>query len=171
MAVAFPYEELLVMPYYRVVTDLNGLTLAEFLKKLQPLFTIEVKDLNAYEPKRRGEVAMFIDDIWYKLTAKPEILKTDAIGSLDVSMLQDNILGPILGIDDPRTSNRIDFIGGIRGLGELEKRCHEDMRVAFALRHTSVRQMMRVADEGKVMPPKSTWFEPKLQSGLFVHRI
>ena len=114
---------------------------------------------------------MYLDGIWYKMVARPEILKSDAIGSLDVSMLQENVLGPILGIEDPRTSERIDFIGGIRGLAELEKRCREDMRVAFAMHHTTLEELMRIADEGKVMPPKSTWFEPKLQSGLFVHRI
>lgn len=171
MAVAFPYEDLLVMPYYRVVRDLNGLTSEEFIGELGKSFIIEKKDLATYEPKCQGEIALYLDDIWYKLTAKPEILRHDAIGSLDVSMLQDNILGPILGINDPRTDERIDFIGGIRGIGELEKRCHEDMRAAFAMHHTTVEQLMRIADEGKIMPPKSTWFEPKLQSGLFIHKI
>ncbi len=172
MAVAFPYEELLVMPYYRVVKDLNGRTPEEFLMALlEAGFIIEKKDLDAYEPKNKGEVAMYLEGIWYKLVAKKEILKYDAIGSLDVSMLQDNILGPLLGIDDPRTSDRIDFIGGIRGLKELERRCSRDMKAAFATRHTSLDQLMRVSDEGKVMPPKSTWFEPKLQSGLFVHKF
>ena len=171
MAVAFPENELLVMPYYRVVKDLNGLTSQEFVAKLEKCFTIEKKNLYGHEPKRPHEVAMYLDGIWYKMVAREEILKTDAIGSLDVSMLQENVLGPILGIDDPRTSDRIDFIGGIRGLAELEKRCREDMKVAFAMHHTTVDELMRIADEGKVMPPKSTWFEPKLQSGLFVHRI
>ena len=171
MAVAFPENELLVMPYYRVVSDLNGLTNEEFVEKLSKCFNIERKNLYGHEPKKPHEVAMYLDGIWYKMTAKPEIIKDDAIGSLDVSMLQENVLGPILGIDDPRTSKRIDFIGGIRGLSELEKRCREDMKVAFAMHHTSLEQLMRIADEGKVMPPKSTWFEPKLQSGLFVHRI
>mgnify|MGYP002624098821 CR=1 FL=1 len=171
MAVAFPENELLVMPYYRVVKDLNGLSSEEFLARLEKYFTIEKKNLYGSEPKKQHEVAMYLDGIWYKMVARDEILKEDAIGSLDVSMLQDNVLGPILGIDDPRTSDRIDFIGGIRGLAELEKRCNDDMKIAFAMHHTSVEQLMRIADEGKVMPPKSTWFEPKLQSGLFVHRI
>lgn len=171
MAVAFPENELLVMPYYRVVKDLNGLSSEEFVSKLEKLFTIERKNLYGHEPKKPHEVAMYLDGIWYKMVARPEILKSDAIGSLDVSMLQENVLGPILGIEDPRTSERIDFIGGIRGLAELEKRCSEDMKVAFAMHHTTVEELMRIADEGKVMPPKSTWFEPKLQSGLFVHRI
>ncbi|MBE6017398.1 MAG: DUF1015 domain-containing protein [Lachnospiraceae bacterium] len=171
MAVAFPENELLVMPYYRVVRDLNGLTTEQFVEKLEKLFTIERKNLYGHEPKKPHEVAMYLDGIWYKMVARPEILKSDAIGSLDVSMLQENVLGPILGIEDPRTSDRIDFIGGIRGLAELEKRCSEDMKVAFAMHHTTLEELMRIADEGKVMPPKSTWFEPKLQSGLFVHRI
>ena len=102
---------------------------------------------------------------------KPEILKEDAVGCLDVTMLQDNILNPILGIKDPRTDQRIDFVGGIRGMGELEKRCREDMKVAFALYPTSMDELIRVTNEQKVMPPKSTWFEPKLQSGLFIHKI
>lgn len=171
MAVAFPCEDLLVMPYYRVVSDLNGMDRDEFLQKLSEKFKVEKKDLLAYEPKHQGEVAMFLDDVWYKLTAREEILKTDPIGSLDVTMLQDNILKPLLGIDDPRRDKRIDFIGGIRGLAELERRCHSDMRVAFATRHTTIEQLMNVADDDKIMPPKSTWFEPKLQSGLFIHRI
>ena len=172
MAVAFPCEELLVMPYYRVVSDLNGLSSEEFLSELEKKFTIEKKPLGAlYEPARQGEIAMFLDDVWYKLVARAEILKEDAIGSLDVTMLQDNVLGPILGIGDIRTDKRIDFIGGIRGTAELEKRCREDMKVAFALHHTTVEQMIRIADEGQIMPPKSTWFEPKLQSGMFIHRI
>ena len=171
MAVAFPCEELLVMPYYRVVSELNGLTNKEFLEKLEEGFIIETKDLRAYEPKAKGEVAMYLDNVWYKLTAREDIIRHDAVGNLDVQMLQDNILGPILGIEDPRTDNRIDFIGGIRGLSELEKRCHQDMRVAFATRHTTVEQLIRIADEGEIMPPKSTWFEPKLQSGLFIHKI
>ncbi len=171
LAVSFPYEELLIMPYYRVVKDLNGLSTEEFLDKLSEKFSIEKKDLKAYEPAKKGEVALYVDDTWYKLSAKPEILKDDPVGSLDVTMLQENVLKPILGIEDIRTSDRIDFIGGIRGLGELEKRCHEDMKAAFAMRHTTVSQLMRVADDGDIMPPKSTWFEPKLQSGLFIHQI
>ena len=114
---------------------------------------------------------MYLDGIWYKLVARPEVRMDDAVEGLDVSILQDNVLGPILGIDDPRTDERIDFVGGIKGLKELEKRCREDMRLAFALYPTSIKELIRVTDEGNLMPPKSTWFEPKLQSGLFVHML
>ena len=114
---------------------------------------------------------MFAGGRWYRLRAKPEILKKDPVGSLDVSLLQNNILEPILGIKDPRTDSRIDFVGGIRGTNELERRCREDMKLAFSLYPTSMEELISVTNEGRVMPPKSTWFEPKLQSGLFLHRI
>ena len=179
-AVAFPYEELLIMPYYRVVKDLNGLTKEEYLEKLSRAFiadkvskefTENERKTGVYQPARKNEIAMYLDGDWYRLNARAEILKSDPVGILDVSLLQENVLGPILGIDDPRTSERIDFVGGIRGMGELEKRCSEDMVIAFALYPTSMEELMNVADAGLYMPPKSTWFEPKLQSGLFVHRL
>ncbi len=180
LAVAFPHDELLIMPYYRVVRDLNGLSSEEFLDKLNDLFRIEeiapdklemIKERDVCTTRRKGEIDMFLDGCWYTLDAREAILKDDAIGGLDVSLLQDNVLGPILGIEDPRKDARIDFVGGVRGYAELEKRCSEDMQVAFALYPTSMDEIIRVTDEGKVMPPKSTWFEPKLQSGLFIHRI
>lgn len=170
-AVAFPAEQLLILPYYRVVKDLNGMNPDAFMEKLSERFIIEEKNPEGYEPDVAGQFYMLLLGKWYLLTARPEILKTDVIGCLDVSILQDNVLTPMLGIEDVRTSDRIDFVGGIRGLKELEKRCSEGWKVAFATRHTTPEQLMAVADEGKVMPPKSTWFEPKLQSGLFVHRI
>lgn len=112
-----------------------------------------------------------MDGIWYELTAKTEILSEDAVEGLDVSLLQNNVLNNVLGITDPRTDKRIDFIGGIRGLKELERRCREDMKVAFAMYPTSIQELFAVADAGQLMPPKSTWFEPKLRSGLFIHEI
>lgn len=181
LAVAFPCNELLVMPYYRVVKDLNGLTPKQFKMQLEKagfevhkagkIFVAKEKHKGAYQPCRKGEIAMRLNNKWYRLIAKDEIIKDDAIGSLEVTLLQDNVLKPILGINDPRTDNRIDFVGGIRGMKELEKRCKEDMKVAFALYPTSMDELIRVTDEQKVMPPKSTWFEPKLQSGLFIHRF
>jgi len=181
MAVAFPHDQLMIMPYYRVVKDLNKLTPKKFLKavedagfevhKVSRIFKAREKKHGANQPRYKSEIAMHLAGKWYSIVAKEDIIKHDALGSLDVNLLQDNILGPILGITDPRTDNRIDFVGGIRGMGELEKRCREDMKVAFALYPTTMDELIRVTDEGKVMPPKSTWFEPKLQSGLFVHRI
>ena len=181
MAVAFPHDQLLIMPYNRTVKDLNGMTPKKILQeiakagfeveKIGKIFQARKKKHGAYAPRYKSEITMYLAGRWYRLKAKETILKTDAIGSLDVTLLQENILEPIFGIRDPRTDARIDFVGGIRGIGELEKRCREDMKVAFALYPTTMDELIRVTDEGKVMPPKSTWFEPKLQSGLFVHRI
>lgn len=180
MAVAFPSEELFIMPYYRVVKDLNGLSREEFLGRVSEKFEVsevssdftrKEKEKHADHPVRKNEIAMYLDEKWYCLKAKEEILKSDPVGILDVSLLQENVLSPILGIEDPRVDERIDFVGGIRGMEELERRCHEDMRLAFALYPTSMEELMAVADAGLYMPPKSTWFEPKLESGLFVHRI
>lgn len=181
MAVAFPHDQLLIMPYNRTVKDLNGMTPRKVLQEIEKAgFTVEKigkifqarkKKHGAYAPRYKSEITMFLAGRWYRLKAKEAILRSDAVGSLDVTLLQENILEPIFGIRDPRTDARIDFVGGIRGIGELEKRCREDMKVAFALYPTTMDELIRVTDEGKVMPPKSTWFEPKLQSGLFVHRI
>ena len=181
LAVAFPQHELLVLPYNRVVKDLNGYTVKQFIskveeagfrvKKFNRLLTAKERRHGAIQPRTKGEIAMFVGGRWYRLRAKPEILKKDPVGSLDVSLLQDNILDPVLGIKDPRTDSRIDFVGGIRGTNELERRCREDMKLAFALYPTAMEELISVTNEGRVMPPKSTWFEPKLQSGLFIHRI
>ena len=114
---------------------------------------------------------MFLEGKWYCLKARPEYMSNDPVDGLDVSILQDHLLDPVLGIGDPRTDKRVDFIGGIRGLKELERRCHEDKKVAFSMYPTSIRELLEVADAGRLMPPKSTWFEPKLRSGLFIHRL
>ena len=170
MAVLFPASHLYIMDYNRLVVDLNGATEAEFFEKLKTVCTVE-KVNTQYKPTKRGEMGMYINKTWYKLNFKPEITNiADPVERLDVSLLQKNVLNPFLGIDDPRTSKRIDFVGGIRGLGELEKRVNSgEMTVAFAMFPTSVQDLMDIADAGAIMPPKSTWFEPKLGDGMFVH--
>ena len=122
-------------------------------------------------PDNKGTFGMYITGKWYRLTAKKEILSEDPVDGLDVAILQNNLLEPVLGIHDPKTDSRIDFVGGIRGLDELEKRCNEDCVLAFSMYPTSIKELFDVADAGKLMPPKSTWFEPKLRSGLFIHRF
>jgi len=170
LAVAFPDDELKIMGYHRVVQDLNGLDTATFLARVAAKFT--VAKTAVAEPQRALSFSMFLDGQWYTLTAKPGTYPADhPVKSLDASILQDNLLAPVLGIDDPRTSKRIDFVGGIRGTGELEKRCRTDMKVAFALYPVSVAQLMAIADAGEIMPPKSTWFEPKLRSGVVVRTL
>ena len=180
MAVAFPHTELNILPYYRVVSDLNGLSPKLFLelvskkfyiKKIHRTISLRERKGGIFQPRHKGEFAMYLGGRWFRLQAKPEIQSNDAVDGLDVMILQKNILDPILGIKDPRTNKRIDFVGGIRGMTELERRCKTDMKVAFALYPTSMEELFRVTDEGKVMPPKSTWFEPKLQSGLFIHKL
>ncbi len=170
LSVLFPDEQLMIMDYNRVVKDLNGLTSKEFLDKLSTLFDIE-EEKQAYKPKRKATFGMYLDKKWYKLTAKINIVPNDPVDGLDVSILQNNVLGPILGIKDPKTDKRIDFVGGIRGLKELERRCNSDMKLAFSMYPTSIQELFDVADLKLLMPPKSTWFEPKLRSGLFIHRI
>ena len=171
LSVLFQEQELMIMPYNRVVKDLNGLTEEAFIAEVEKAFTVEKVGTEAFEPQEKTSVAMYLQGTWYKLTAKDTILSTDAVEGLDVSLLQNHVLAPILGIEDPRTDKRVDFIGGIRGIGELERRCKEDMTVAFAMYPTSIQELFDVADAGKLMPPKSTWFEPKLRSGLFIHEI
>lgn len=171
LAVLFPSDQLKILDYNRVVKDLNGLTEDEFIKKLSGKFDIAETEGRA-KPEKAGDFGMYMDGKWYMLTAKDEIKSDDAVKGLDVSVLQDNVLIPILGIGDIRTDKRIDFVGGIRGLGELEKRVDSgEMKVAFAMYPTSMDQLMKIADENKIMPPKSTWFEPKLRSGLFIHSL
>ncbi len=172
MAVIFPDTDLRIFDYNRVVRDLNGLTEEEFLRKISERFTVEKIGKGPYRPEGKHAFGMFLSDHWYKLTAKEEIVcDEDVIKCLDVSILQDNLLQPILGIEDPRTDKRIDFVGGIRGLGELERRVANDMAVAFALYPVSISDLLAVSDKRMVMPPKSTWFEPKLGSGLFMHEL
>jgi uncharacterized protein (DUF1015 family) len=175
LSVLFQEQELMIMPYNRVVKDLNGLTNEEFFNKLGESFEIKMWGEAPYEPQKKTEIGMYMEGIWYKLTAKQDILTDDEVEGLDVSLLQNNVLSKLLGIEDPRTDKRIDFIGGIRGLKELERRCASDMKVAFAVAFamypTSIQELFAVADAGRLMPPKSTWFEPKLRSGLFIHEI
>jgi len=173
LAVAFPDNDLMVMDYNRVVKDLNGLTKDELIGKLQEKFTVtESTSEEPVKPAKKHTFGMYVENKWYLLEAKDGIYNTeDPIDSLDVAILQNNVLTPILGIEDVRTSDRIDFIGGIRGLKELERRANKDMKIAFSMYPTEVSDIMSVADIGEVMPPKSTWFEPKLRSGLFVHKL
>ncbi|MBQ9910963.1 MAG: DUF1015 domain-containing protein [Lachnospiraceae bacterium] len=172
LSVLFPSSHLRIMDYNRVIKSLNGLDAEAFLKKLEALFEIRPEEGCApVRPRKKGEFGLYLDHGWYRLNAKPAILSPDPVKGLDVSILQDNVLGPILGIADPKTDKRIDFIGGIRGLKELEKRCSEDCVAAFSMFPTSMEELFRVADAGLLMPPKSTWFEPKLRSGLFLHEI
>ena len=173
LSVAFPASELAIMDYNRVIKDLNGMTSQEFLSKIEDNFIITKLDgNNAYRPEKAHTFGMFLDNCWYKLEAKSNSFdKNSPVDSLDVSILQNNLIHPILSIDDPRTSQRIDFVGGIRGLEELERRVKDDMVVAFSMYPTTIEELMAIADSGNVMPPKSTWFEPKLLSGLFVHKL
>ena len=172
MAVIFPDSDLEIFAYNRVVKDLNGYTTDGFVEKIKASgIKVEIMGENAYLPERKHTFGMYLDGLWYKLTAPDTIIPDGVIESLDVSVLQDMILRPVLGINDPRTDKRIDFIGGIRGLNELEKKANTDMKVAFALYPADVDDLIKVADSDKIMPPKSTWFEPKLGSGLFVHEL
>jgi uncharacterized protein (DUF1015 family) len=171
LAVLFPAEELRILPYNRVVRDLHGLGPGSVLARLARVGHVTVTDNPV--PERPGVVCFFLANEWYRLELdEATIDRSDPIASLDVSLLQDRILGPVLGIGDPRTDKRIDFVGGIRGTEELERRVRSgEMAIAFSLYPTTLEQLMAVSDAGKIMPPKSTWFEPKLRSGLFVHTL
>lgn len=171
LSVLFPDEQLMIMPYNRVVKDLNGLSEEEYLKQIEEAFLVEAVGEEAYAPDAKGSFGMYLNKKWYRLTIKDSFLSKDPVKGLDVSLLQDYLLNPVLGVKDPRIDKRIDFIGGIRGLKELEKRCGEDMTVAFSMYPTSIEELFQVADAGLLMPPKSTWFEPKLRSGLFIHPL
>lgn len=171
LSVLFPDDQLMIMPYNRVVQDLNGLSREEFLKKTEQYFVVTERGRKAFSPEQKGQVGMYLDGSWYQLDARPEICTDDPVKGLDVSILQDRILGPLLGIGDPRTDSRIRFVGGIRGLSELERLVDSGAAVAFSMYPTSIRELFEVADAGLLMPPKSTWFEPKLRSGLFIHRL
>lgn len=180
MSVLFPASQLSILAYNRVVRDLNGLTKDEFLNALageNGPFEIIHKQESQLEPIDKGAVGMYLDREWYGLGVKPEFESSDPVEGLDVSILQEKVLAPILGIGDPRTDERIEFVGGIRGLRELERKVNRiDARgdgpaVAFAMFPTSIDELLNVADAGRLMPPKSTWFEPKLRSGLFAHLI
>ena len=171
LSVLFPEDQLKIMDYNRTVKDLNGLSTETFFQKVRENFNVEASG-EQVRPDKKGTFGMYIGGQWYKISAKEELYKgKDAVGALDVSILQDYLLGPILGIGDPRTDKRIDFIGGIRGLDELERRADSDMKISFSMYPTSIGELFDVADAGLLMPPKSTWFEPKLRSGLFIHEI
>ncbi|MEI6578226.1 MAG: DUF1015 family protein [Eubacteriales bacterium] len=173
LAVAFPQNELAIMDYNRLIKDLNGLSPEEFLKKVGEKFTVEAaKPGEPYKPGEKQTFGMYLQGKWYKLKAKEGTFdKENPVERLDVSILQNNLISPILGIDDPRIDKRIDFVGGIRGLGELERRANADMVMAFSMYPTTLDDLMAIADADEIMPPKSTWFEPKLLSGLFVHKL
>ena len=173
MAVCFPANQLTIIDYNRVVKDLNGLTEEQFLKKLEGHFVVENKGKNEYRPNKLHNFSLYLGGNWYSLTAKPGTYDdNDPIGQLDVTISSDLILRDILGITDLRSDKRIDFVGGIRGLGELKKRVDSgEMKVALALYPVTMKQLMNIADTGNIMPPKTTWFEPKLRSGLVIHKL
>ncbi len=172
LAVLFDCDELEIMDYNRVMKDLNGNSEEEFIEKISEKFTVEKVGKDAYKPEKAHTFGMLLGGEWYKLEAKDGTFNAaDPVDALDVSILQNNLISPVLGIDDPRTDKRIDFVGGIRGLAELERRASEDMCLAFSMYPTTLRELMDIADAGQLMPPKSTWFEPKLLSGLFIHRL
>lgn len=172
LSVLFPDDQLYIMPYNRVVKDLAGMKKEEFLEAVRKAgFTVSYLGDTPFAPEEKGTFGMYLNDGWYRLTADKSLVVNDPVEGLDVSILQNNLLRPILKIADPRTDKRIDFVGGIRGLSELEKRVAEDCTVAFSMYATSIQELLDVADAGLLMPPKSTWFEPKLRSGLFIHRL
>lgn len=188
LSVLFPEEELRILDYNRVLKDLNGMTPDKLLRKLEKDFEIEKltgvpdgkaaetagndgKEWDVRRPIQKGEFSLYLEESWYKLRAKKHCFSEEPVENLDVSILQSRVLAPFFGILDPKTDKRIDFVGGIRGLDELERRCHKDCKAAFALYPTDIRELFAVADAGLLMPPKSTWFEPKLRSGLLIHKI
>ena len=194
LSVLFPHDQLMILPYNRVVKDLNGYTPEKFIEKVGEIFDVthlepketasgktpgqtDVHDRKCgaecqdHHPKQKGQFTMFLAGQWYLCRIRGKDKRDDPVEGLDVSILQKLLLGPVLGIGDPRTDARIDFVGGIRGLSELEHRVRTDCAVAFAMYPTSIQELFAVADAGKLMPPKSTWFEPKLRSGLFIHEI
>ena len=177
LSVLFPDDQLMIMDYNRAIKDLNGMSKEDFLAKVCEIFDVSEIEHAADQseeqlrPKQKGEYSMFLGEKWYLCRLKEADKNPDPVKGLDVSLLQDLLLDPVLGIKDPKTDDRIDFIGGIRGLKELERRVHTDCAVAFAMYPTSIGELFAVADAGLLMPPKSTWFEPKLRSGLFIHEI
>lgn len=171
LSVLFADEQLMIMDYNRVVKDLNGYTPEAFVSKVSEIFDLQLVEDDEKHPSQKGQFTMYLEGKWYRCNVREEDKCTDPVEGLDVSILQKKLLTPILGIGDPRVDKRIDFVGGIRGLVELEKRVATDCKVAFAMYPTSIQELFDVADAGMLMPPKSTWFEPKLRSGLFIHKI
>jgi len=171
LSVLFPHDQLMILDYNRVVKDLNGYNNQEFLTEVAKSFLIEETGAEPYQPREKATFGMYLEGVWYKLTAKYEIRSADPVEKLDVALLQNHLLYPVLNIKDIRIDQRIDFVGGIRGLKELEKRVNSDMKLAFSLFPTSISELFEVSDAGQLMPPKSTWFEPKLRSGIFIHEL
>lgn len=171
LSVLFPDDQLMIMDYNRVIKDLNGHTENEIIEFLKSRGTLTEIGVNQYKPSCKGTVGIFFNDKWYEYKFNSDYVSDDPVKGLDVSVLQDAILEPLFDIRDPKTDNRIDFVGGIRGLKELERRCHLDGKIAFAMYPTSIGELFDVADNNMLMPPKSTWFEPKLRSGLYIHEI
>lgn len=171
LSVLFADEELMIMDYNRVVKDLNGLSAAQFVEAVSNVYTIVSKGAACQKPAHKRQVSMLLEDTWYLLEVKPEYQSNDPVEGLDVAVLQNHVFAPILDIQDPKTDRRIDFVGGIRGIEELERRVKTDSKAAFAMYPTSIHELFQVADANMLMPPKSTWFEPKLRSGLFLHAI
>ncbi|MBR6452253.1 MAG: DUF1015 domain-containing protein [Lachnospiraceae bacterium] len=170
LSVLFPDDELMIMDYNRVVRDLNGHSVLDTIRFLESVGTMTPLK-NAAAPSQKGQCSVYLDKQWYRLTFAPQFLSDDPVDGLDVSVLQEHVLGPFFGIGDPKTDKRIDFIGGIRGLAELKRRVDTDCAIAFAMYPTQIGELFAVADAKRLMPPKSTWFEPKLRSGLFIHEI
>ncbi|MBP3736680.1 MAG: DUF1015 domain-containing protein [Lachnospiraceae bacterium] len=171
LCVLFPEKDLAIMDYNRYVKDLNGHTKENILLEIKKIFNVKPYRDGEAKPDAKGEIGMYLSGNWYMLSVRNEFKSGDPVDGLDVSILQREVLTPILGIQDPRTDKRIEFVGGIRGLKELKKRVDEGGGIAFAMYPTSIRELFAVADAGRLMPPKSTWFEPKLLSGLFIHRL
>lgn len=174
LSVLFPDDELMILPYNRVVNGLNGLSEEEFLKQVEARFEVRLcdgRETGGVVLTERHHMGMYLDGRWYELTVRPESVPEDPVDSLDVSILQNTLLGPVLGIGDVRTDNRIQFVGGIRGTKELERLADASGGAAFLMYPTSIGELFAVADAGRLMPPKSTWFEPKLRSGLFIHKL
>ncbi len=170
LSVLFPDEELMILPYNRVIKDLNGYEPAALIEQISQYFDVVLSNVEV-SPKNKGEFGMYLEGKWYKLTAHKDIQSSHPVNGLDVAILQQYILTPLFGIKDPKTDKRIDFVGGIRGLGELERRCNKDCVLAFSMYATSISELFAVSDANLLMPPKSTWFEPKLRSGIFIHKI
>lgn len=171
LSVLFPDNQLMIMDYNRVIKDLNGKTESEIIDELKKVGELTKLDTDDKHPVKKGNVSVYIGSSWYTLSFYDELMVDDPVEGLDVSILQNNVLEPIFGIIDPKTDKRIDFVGGIRGTKELERRVESDCKIAFAMYPTSIQELFDVADAGLLMPPKSTWFEPKLRSGLFIHEI
>ena len=171
LSVLFPDDQLMIMDYNRVVKSLNGYSDEEFIERVGQIFDISAAGTKPYRPQCKGEVGMYLGDMWYCLKIRKDQYTGDPADDLDVAVLQRDVLEPVLGITDPKVDDRIDFVGGIRGLEELVRRVHTDAKVAFAMYPTDIHELFDVSDAGKLMPPKSTWFEPKLRSGLLIHKI